>query len=131
MNWLTGSKTGEVRKWIKHLGDVKDRERASAEILKIGAESAPVLIEALQTEDENLLQTYKHLLVRLGNDAIPALTESLHGDHPAIRGQVAEVLGEIKDPNTVPVLLEALSGEFYTVRSRAAIALGKIIGKDW
>jgi len=126
MNWLIGSKTGEVRKWIKHLRDGKDRERASAEILKLGADSAPVLIAALQTDDENLLQTYKHLLARLGNDAIPALTESLRGDHPAIRGQVAEVLGEIKDPNTVPALLEALSGEFYTVRSRAAIALGKI-----
>ncbi len=126
MNWLTGSKSGEARRWIKQLGDETKRERASAEIRDLGPDSAQVLIESLQTEDEDLLQVYKGLLVQLGPAAVPALTESLRGDHPAIRGHVAEVLGEIKNPNTVPVLLEALSGEFFTVRSRAAIALGKI-----
>jgi len=130
MKWLTGSKTSQARKWIRDLGDEAKRERASEAILKLGGDSAPVLIEVLQTEDGNLLQIYKHLLVRLGRAATPALIESLSGDHPAIRGRVADVLGEIKDPDTLPAMLEALAGEFYTVRARAAIALGNIGDKQ-
>ena len=130
MKWLTGSKISEARKWIRRLGDEAKRERASEEILKLGEESAPALIESLQTKDGDMLQIYKHLLVQLGSAATPALTESLRGDHPAIRARVAEILGEIKDPLTLPVLLEALEGEFYTVRSRAAIALGNIGAKQ-
>ena len=112
--------------WIKSLEDDTKREQASEEILKQGGGSAPILIAALQTDDEQMIQIYKHLLVQLGSAAIPALTESLRGDHPAIRGHAAEILGEIKDPDTLSALLDALRSEFYTVRSRAAIALGKI-----
>ncbi len=126
MNWLTGSKIGQARRWIRGLGDEAKREHAFEEILKLGGDSAPLLIKGLQTGDQEMFQIYRHLLIRLGHDATPALTESLCGDHPAIRGHVAEILGEIKDPATLPVLLDALGSEFYTVRSRAAIALGKI-----
>ncbi|GAB4420427.1 MAG: hypothetical protein Kow002_08810 [Anaerolineales bacterium] len=126
MKWLSGSKTSEARKWVKQLGDQTKQNRAAAEILKLGADSAPALIEALQTRDENLLPIYAQLLVQSGRAALPALTESLRGDHPLVRRHVAEILGKIKDPASVPVLLEALQGEFFTVRARAAIALGNI-----
>ena len=126
MNWLTGSKYGETRKLVNQLKDASKRERAGAELLRLGTEAAPALIEALQTEDQNLLPLYQTVLARMGVTATPALTHSLLNDHPLIRRQVAEVLVQTKDPKAVPALLQALRGEFYTVRSRAARALGAI-----
>ena len=126
MNWLTGSKLGEARKLVKQLGDTTKRDRASADLLKLGEEAAPALIEALQTKDQNLLPIYQQILVRMGSTATPALTHSLANDHPLIRGRVVEVLTKTKDPKAVPTLMAALRGEFYTVRSRAALALAAI-----
>lgn len=126
MNWLTGSKHGEARKLVNQLKDASKREHAGAELLHMGAEAVPALIEALQTEHPGLLPLYQTVLARMGVAATPALTHSLLNDHPLIRGRVAEVLAKTKDPKAVPALLQALRGEFYTVRARAARALGTI-----
>jgi len=126
MSWLTGSKQSEARKLVKQLKDTSKREHAVGELLRLGAEATPALIEALQTNDQNLLPIYQTILARMGVAATPALTHSLLNDHPLIRGRVAEVLAKTKDPKAVPALLQALHGEFYTVRSRAATALGAI-----
>jgi len=130
MNWLTGSKHGEARKLVNQLKDVSKRERATGELLRLGAEGVPALIEALQTEDQNLLPLYQGILTRIGIAATPALTHSLRNDHPLIRARVAEVLAQTKDPKAVPALLQALHGEFYTVRARAARALGAIRAQE-
>jgi len=130
MNWLTGSKHGEARRLVRHLKDASKRGRAEAELLRLGAEGAPALIEALQTPDKRLLPLYQDVLVRMGVAATPTLTHSLLNDHPLIRGRVAEVLAQAKDPKAVPALLQALRGEFYTVRARAARALGAIGAQD-
>jgi HEAT repeat protein len=126
LNWLTGSKHAEAHKLVNQLKDASKRERAGAELLRMGADAAPALIEALQTTDPNLLPTYQGMLARMGTAASSALTHSLLNDHPLIRGRVAEILAQTKDPKAVPALLGALRGEFYTVRSRAARALGAI-----
>ena len=126
MNWLTGSKHGEARKLVNQLKDASKRDRAAADLLRLGAEAAPALIEALQTKDRNLLSLYQGILARIGTAVTPTLIHSLRNDHPLIRGRVAEVLSQTKDPKAVPALLEALRGEFYTVRGRAAQALGAI-----
>ena len=130
MNWLTGSKLGEARKLVNQLKDASKRGHAGSELLRLGAEAAPALIEALQTKDQELLPLYQQLLTRMGVAATPALTHSLLNDHPLIRGRVAEVLAQTRDPKAVPTLLEALRGEFYTVRARAAKALGAIGDKQ-
>lgn len=126
MNWLTGSKLAEARKLVNQLKDVSKQERARVELLRLGVEAAPALIESLQTGDQDLLLLYQSVLVQIGAAACPTLNHSLLHDHPLIRGRVAEVLAQIKDPQAVPALLSALRGEFYTVRSRAARALGAI-----
>jgi HEAT repeat protein len=126
MNWLTGSKHTEARKLVNQLKDASRRERAGAELLRMGAEAAPALIETLQTTDQNLLPLYQSILTRMGVAATPALTHALLNDHPLIRGRVTEVLAQTRDPKAVPALLSTLSGEYYTVRSRAARALGAI-----
>ena len=125
MNWLSGSKHGEARKLIGQLADATKRERAAQDLIRMGADAVPALIDALQTRDENLLQLYQQILARIPS-ATPALTKLLREAHPIIRGRVAEVFGISKDHAVIPTLLDALQSEYYTVRSRAALALGKI-----
>jgi len=125
MDWFTGSKQGEVKKLIAQLADVTKRDRAAQDLIRIDEDVAPLLIEALQTKDANLLPVYQEILARIPS-ATPSLIKTLNTAHPLIRGRVAEVFAINKDRNAVPALLEALQGEYFTVRSRAALALGKI-----
>lgn len=126
LNWLAGSKDAEARRSVNQLRDVSKRERAEADLLRMGPEAAPALIEVLQSADHDLLPVYQSVLARLGHSATLALIHSLLNDHPILRARVAEVLALTKDPAAVPALLSALRGEFYTVRGRAARALGAI-----
>ena len=125
MNWLTGSKQGEAKRLVTQLGDVTKRDRAAQELLRLGSDAVPVLLEALQTKDTSLLLLYQQILARIPS-ATPLLIKTLKTAHPVVRGRVAEIFGIKKDRNAVPALLEALQGEYFTVRSRAALALGKM-----
>lgn len=126
MNWLTGGPHTEAKKWIGQLTDPTKRERAAQELLRLGGDAAPALVEALQSRDPNLPPIVGRLLARIGPAAVPALVHSLQNAHPLMRVQVADVMAQIKDRSVVPPLLDALQGEFYTVRARAAAALGLI-----
>ena len=125
MDWLTGSKQGEAKKWILLLADATKRDRAAQELIHLGAEAVPALMDALQTQDLNLLPVYQHILARIPS-ASPMLANALTSAHPLIRGRIAEIFSISKDKAAVPILIETLRGEYYTVRSRAAIALGRI-----
>jgi HEAT repeat protein len=83
------------------------------------------LIDALQTQDPNLILTIQHILARIPS-ATPVLVKVLATAHPVARGRAAEVFGMSKDRSAVPALLGALTGQYFTVRSRAALALGNI-----
>jgi HEAT repeat protein len=126
MDWLTGGKTGEAKRLVSQLADSSKRDRAAQELIRLGADAAPVLVEALQTSDLNLLPLYGQVLIHIGKPAIPALMKALATSHPLVRGRVAEVLGTMKDDTTVPALLDALRSEYFTVRAKAAVALGNI-----
>ena len=130
MNWLAGSKLGDARKLVRQLGDNAKRDRATANLLRLGADAAPALIEALHTKDQSLIPIYQQILAQMGPAATPALTNSLANDHPLIRGRVAEVLAKTKDPVATPALMTALHGEYYTVRSRAALALAALRAQE-
>jgi HEAT repeat protein len=125
MDWFTGSKQAEAKKMISQLGDVSKRERAAQDLIQLGADAIPALVDALQTQDPNLLLTIQHILARIPS-ATPALLKTLATAHPIIRARVADVFAVNKDKNAQPALLDALRGEFFTVRARAAIALGQI-----
>ena len=125
MDWFTNSKQGEAKKLISLLGDAAKRNAAAHDLIKLGADSVPPLIEALQTQDLNLLAVYQQILARIPA-ASPELTKAMKSAHPIIRGRGAEVFGISKDKNAIPVLIEALHGEFFTVRARAAMALANI-----
>ena len=129
MNWLTGGKQGEVKKLITQLTDSSTRERAATELIKLDADAAPLLVDALQIRDPNLLRIYQQILARIPS-ASSDLIDALKTKHPIIRASAADVLGLRKDSAAVPALLDALKGEYYTVRARAAIALGRIGDKQ-
>jgi HEAT repeat protein len=124
MDWFSGSKQNEAKKLIPQLADSSKRDRVARDLIQLGADAVPPLIDALQTQDLNLLLIYQHILARIPPP--PPLTITLATAHPLIRGRVAEVFAINKDRNAIPALLEALKGEFFTVRSRAALALGYI-----
>ncbi|MBL8102974.1 MAG: HEAT repeat domain-containing protein [Anaerolineales bacterium] len=125
MDWLSGSKHGQAKKLIAQLADGTKRDQAARELIGMGADAVLPLIDALQTQDLNLLLTYQHILARIPS-ASPHLIKTLGTAHPLVRARVAEVFSLSKDKNAIPALMEAVKGEFFTVRSRAALALGNI-----
>lgn len=127
MDWLIGSKQGEAKRLLAQLADADAtrRDRAAQDLVRLGEAAVPVLLEALQTKDPNLLPLIQQILARIPS-ATAALIKVLTSAHPILRGRAAEVLAISKDPDAIPALLEALRGEYFTVRSRAALALGKI-----
>jgi HEAT repeat protein len=125
MSWLTGGKQGEAKRLIAQLSDSSKREHAARDLIGLDTDAVPVLIEALQTRDQNLLAIYEQILARIPS-ASPALIQVLGTAHPILRARAADILGVRKDGPAAAALLDALKGEFYTVRARAAIALGRI-----
>ena len=65
MDWLTGGKQGEAKRLITQLSDATKRDEAARELIGLGADAVPTLIEALQTKDSSLLPIYQHLLARI------------------------------------------------------------------
>lgn len=129
MDWFTNPKRSEAVKLIAQLGDATKRDRATQDLMRFGADAVPALVDALQTQDLNLLAIYQQILARIPS-ASPELARALQSAHPLIRGRVAETLAIRKDPATLPALREALHGEFFTVRARAMLALAALNDKE-
>lgn len=125
MNWLTGGAQGDVKRLITQLVDATRRDNAAKELIKLGADSVPLLIDALQTQDLDLLHYCQQILARISSATLP-LTKALAAANPTIRARSAETLGIIKDKSVIPALLSALKDEYYIVRASAVLALGNI-----
>ncbi|NWF64024.1 MAG: HEAT repeat domain-containing protein [Chloroflexi bacterium] len=94
-------------------------------MIRLGADAVSPLLDALQTQDLNLLAIYQQILAQIPA-ASPQLTQAIRSAHPLVRGRVVEVFAINKDKTAIPTLLEALRGEFFTVRARAALALANM-----
>lgn len=127
MDWLTGGRfaQGEAKRLITQLTDVTKRDRAAQELIRLGNDAVTPLLETLQTKDLDLLPLVQQILARIPS-ASPALIKLLASAHPVIRGRAAEIFAISRDRSAIPALLDAVQGEYFTVRSRAALALGKI-----
>ena len=125
MSWLTGGKQAEVKRLFTRLADLGTRDHAAQELIRLDAEAVPILIDALQTQDLNLLPVYQQILTRIPS-ASQSLIELIKTAHPILRARAADILGVRRDRSAVPALLDAMNGEYYTVRARGAIALGRI-----
>jgi HEAT repeat protein len=126
MEWLTGGRAGEAKRLIAQLSDPTKRNRAAQDLIQIGTDAAPILIDSLVTRDPNLRDVISQILVRIGPPAVSPLSKALTTAQPEIRARAVQILGVIKAKGSVPVLLDALRSEFYTVRVEAALALGQI-----
>ena len=124
MNWFTGGPQGEAKRLVSQLTDVTKRGQAARDLVKLGADAVPALIEALQTRDPNLPLLVRQIVVQMGAVALPALTNILRTAHPTMRVQVCEILGQFKDRAALSPLTEATQSEFFSVRERSAYALG-------
>jgi len=125
MDWLTGGKTGKVKRLIHLLADATKRDQAARDLIDIGVDAVAPLLEALQTRDLNLLTIYEQILARIPS-ASPALIKLLQTAHPVLRARAADIFAVSRDKTAAPALLDALQGEYFTVRARAALALGRI-----
>lgn len=125
MNWLTGGPQSEAKKQISLLADLTKRDAAVRELIKIGADSVPLLIAALQSQSSDLILLIQQILARIPS-ATPELIQQLKSAHPLVRGRIAEIFFFSKDKAAMPALLDALKGEYFTVRSRAAISLSNM-----
>src|SRR5258705_4680995 len=110
MDWLTGGKQGEAKRLITQLADVTKRDSAEQDLIRLGADAVPTLIEALQTKDLSLLPIYEQILARIPS-ASPTLTKILATAHPILRARIADIFAINKDKSAVPALLDALHGE--------------------
>ena len=127
MDWLTGGKQGEAKRLVTQLADANaaKRDQAARDLIGLGADAVPPLLDALQTKDQNLLSIYQQVLARIPA-ASAELIKILTSAHPILRARAADIFSISKDRTAVANLLDALQGEYYTVRARAALALGKI-----
>src|SRR5512147_946662 len=125
MDWFIRPKQGEAKRLVVQLADVTKRDRAAQDLIRIGKDAVPSLLEALQTKDPSLLPYYQWILACIPS-ATPLLVQTLTTAHPILRARAAEIFAISKDYNAVPALLEVLKGEYFTVRARAAAALGQI-----
>ncbi len=126
MDWLTGGHAGEARRLISQLADPLKRERAAGELVRLGAEAAPALVESLGSRDASLRALVSQILIQIGPPAVTPLCEALAAAAPEIRARAAQVLGDLGAKRAVAALLEALRGEYFAVRAAAAEGLGKI-----
>jgi HEAT repeat protein len=106
------------------------REHAAMAISQLGADSVPVLIEAMETEGIYHADVI-FALARIGKDAHVAtqhLIEAMEDKRPGVRAAAAFALGAIyvDHQNTVPVLVKALDDENHLVRFYGARSLHMI-----
>jgi HEAT repeat protein len=125
MDWLKGGRAGEAKRLIAQLADASKRDSAAHELIALGADAVPALLDALQTKDRDLIPIYGHILARIPSSS-PMLIKVLTSAHPILRARAADVFAISRDTSAVSPLLDALEGEYFTVRARAAIALGRI-----
>lgn len=128
MAWLPVSRRGGAKRLVSQLSDPSRRHQAVSDLLSLGADAVPALVDALGAASPDIPPLAEGVLVRLGPQALPVLLKTLQEAHPQARAHAARILGRIKDLRSQPALLTALRGEYYTVRAAAALALGEIGG---
>jgi HEAT repeat protein len=81
-------------------------------------------IRALTSDDLDESSQAADRIAMAGADALPALEAALRAEPPAIRREVATVLGRIDDPRAVRLLSQAADDPEADVRYEAIVALG-------
>ncbi len=120
---------------MNSLGDESWRVRKQAiEIISSSDDPSifvPHLIGALRRKGEVELRNASiEALIRIGKNSLNTLLAAMRDEDPDLRKFIIDVLGELKEHETVPYLIEALNDNNQNVAYAAAEALGKIGGID-
>lgn len=102
------------------------RTKAAWGLSAIGQRSVPLLIRALNDNEEGTRRRAGWALVKIGTPAGRALMGSLREIHKDTRDRAAQILGWIGDESAVTPLIWALRDKEPSVVSSAAWALGRI-----
>jgi len=107
------------------------RHNASQALARIKGDAIPVLIGALNDNDNEIRFLAAQALESIGpeaEEAVPALVYALQSEDIEIRQHVCSALGQIgsSSKESVPVLIFALDDQDIGVRLMAAEALGRI-----
>jgi hypothetical protein len=113
-----------IPQWIEKLSSPKaaEREQARSNLVVIGDEVVPELIEAVATADEHgRLEAVAALTEIAHPAAIPTLIECLEDDHQDVRWVAAEGLLNIDGPAVEPLLLALIDRAWaFTILDGAA-----------
>lgn len=86
------------------------------------------LLKKLATGSENDRVTATQKLIKIGEPALPILTEALENESAMMRVSLLHILWNIGDKGAAKAIMKRLKDEDAQVRSRAAIALGLMHG---
>lgn len=128
MAWLSDRKEqANIKYLLEMLGnsDLKKRNQAAREFLKLGKEGAESLVSVLGSQDANLQSMAARILVRLNAQAIPALKAAMQNAPLSVQEKIIPILGEIKKPEALESLFKILKGENFKLRILAAKTLGE------
>ncbi len=107
--------------------DLRDFNRVSLALGKMGAPAVEPLVTALKTANPRVKSEAASALLQIRDKAaVEPLTVALKDEDVRVRRIVAFTLVKIKDPKAVEPLIIALKDEDGNVREDAAWALGKI-----
>jgi hypothetical protein len=97
----------------------------SMETMKL---TPPVNVGMQATTGEPLQLAAADALGRIGQPAVPALTEALMDGSPVVRFQAARALAYmgVQATSAVPALMQSLNDQDSSVRQQSALALGQI-----
>ncbi|MCL4527804.1 MAG: hypothetical protein M1282_00130 [Chloroflexi bacterium] len=88
MGCLTGGRTGEAKRLFVQLSDSTKRERAAQDLIHMGTDAVPALIQTLSSRDPSLPPLAGQLIVRIGSPAIPAMIKTLGKVNPLARASL-------------------------------------------
>lgn len=109
-------------------GKTQELSRARREIVKLGKEAVPALLEALSAHRSSVVRRNVALILgEIGcRDAVPCLLKALGDRSHPVRCNAAIALGLIGDKRAVPLLLKKLRSTSWELRLNSAVSLGWI-----
>lgn len=132
---ITMSFADDLKKKVDELfvlassGEVQYRDRvepAKKELIEMGADAVPYLVDKLDTENAREMHTLTDILTDIGEPAVLPLIQQLESDNKEVLRTSSRILGKIGDPKAAPQLAQLLDHTDLKVRGAACTSLGQV-----